>query len=885
MTNRFEASVARRCIRWAAAVEQRPVRTLVITGIATLAAAVYAAFGLGVNADPKTLIDSRLPFQVRQRELVDTFRTLNDGILVVIEADTAVRAARAADALAARLTSRTDLFSQVDVPGGGPFFARNALLYLEPDQLDDLVNRLSQVQPFLAELAKDQSLVGIATLLRDALVEQRKGTPVGLDLAMALDRVSGAIEATTDRRAAADPWGTALLGGAMPDEARLRVVALRPQLDYSSLLNAAPHVQAIRDAAAALGLTPDRGVRVRITGDPVLNYEELLAIGRQFHIIAVVSFVLFTAVVFVALRSLRVVLALVASLLAGLLWSNAFAALAVGSLNQISACFNVLIIGLGGELQIHMCMRYLELIAAGRSRRQAILETAESMGPSLFSSACTTAIGFYIFLLTDFTGVAQLGLIAGTGMFLSLLSGLTVLPAVLAFGPPPIPAPTTAPPSVTWLSRLPLRYAGPIRLATGVVMVGAVALLPRVHFNYNLLDLRDPSTESVQTFEDLLARSGTTPWTIDVIAPDVSAAKALATQLSALEVVEHTRTIEEVVPGDQDEKLEMLQMAGFFVPAEIGTADRRPGPVAERAALERLEREAGAAGGSGDGVGRAAHRLQQALERFLATLNAEPSPAAALARLQANVVGSLPEQLRELRPLLSATRVGVRDLPVELSGQMVAADGRARIEVYPRSDLSDSVALEQFVDTVRQIAPGASGGAVWMVEWGRVTWHAMALALSIGMVCMIAFLILLWRNVWDTVLAFVPLALAVLVTGAAMALLGAPFNFANVIVLPMLVGMGVDNGVHLVHRHRTRPDEIEVLASSTARAVVVSAVTTIMTFGSMAFASHRGIAAIGQLLTLGVFLTLVSYVVVLPAILEWDDRRRRRRALVAAPRG
>jgi len=272
-------------------------------------------------------------------------------------------------------------------------------------------------------------------------------------------------------------------------------------------------------------------------------------------------------------------------------------------------------------------------------------------------------------------------------------------------------------------------------------------------------------------------------------------------------------------------------------------------------------------------------------ERFLSALDAEPSPAAALARLQANVVGSLPEQLRELRPLLSATRVGVRDLPAELSGQMVAPDGRARVEVYPRADLSDSVALERFVDTVRGIAPGASGGAVWMVEWGRVTWHAMARALSIGMVCMIVFLILLWRSVWDTVLAFFPLALAVLVTGAAMALLGAPFNFANVIVLPMLVGMGVDNGVHLVHRHRTRPDEIEVLASSTARAVVVSALTTIMTFGSMAFASHRGIAAIGQLLTLGVFLTLVSYVVVLPAILEWDDRRRRRHALVATAPG
>jgi uncharacterized protein len=141
---------------------------------------------------------------------------------------------------------------------------------------------------------------------------------------------------------------------------------------------------------------------------------------------------------------------------------------------------------------------------------------------------------------------------------------------------------------------------------------------------------------------------------------------------------------------------------------------------------------------------------------------------------------------------------------------------------------------------------------------------------------MVLFLLLLWRSVWDTVLAFFPLALAALVTCAVLILFGQPFNFTNVIVLPMLVGMGVDNGVHLVHRHRAAPDEIDVLASSTARAVFFAALTTVLSFGSLAFASHRGLASFGQMLTVGVLVTLVCYVVVLPAVLEWDDRRRSR---------
>lgn len=238
-------------------------------------------------------------------------------------------------------------------------------------------------------------------------------------------------------------------------------------------------------------------------------------------------------------------------------------------------------------------------------------------------------------------------------------------------------------------------------------------------------------------------------------------------------------------------------------------------------------------------------------------------------------MGSLPDQIRDLQRLLKPDRVRLEDLPPTLTRQMLAPDGRARVQVLPKEDISDGRELERFVAGVRAVVPDAAGLAVYVVEWCRVAWQAMLWALVVGVACMAVFLVMLWRSVWDTLLAFFPLALAAALTCASLVLLGEPFNFANVIVLPMLIGMSVDSGVHLVHRHRTNEAE-DILATSTARAVFWAALTTILSFGSLGIAPHRGIASIGRLLTIGVALVLVCYVVVLPAVLEWDDRRRRR---------
>lgn len=866
--------------RWVAAVDRRPAQVVLVAFALTLALGVYAARTLGVNADPNAMISQQLPFREREKAFAANFRAANDDMLVVVDGDSASATGRAADALAARLETRSDLFEKVQLMGGGPFFRRNALLFLDLPALEELADRLAAVQPFLAEIARDASAGGIADLLTKAVDAKRDGTDVGMDLAGALDRVRVAVDAAAQGRASPDPWGDALIGGSMSEDARHRVIALRASGDFDELLFAEPAIRAVRSAVAELGFTPESGIRVRLTGATVLNYEELEVVETQGMLLAAAALVLFTGAVYFALRSWRVLGALVMSLVVSLVWTNAFAAAAVGHLNQVSAAFNVLIIGLGGELGIHVCMRYAELVSQGRSRPEALMRTGGTMGSALFSSAVTTAIGFLVFFPTDYRGVAELGLIAGAGVLISLVSSLTLLPALLSLGAAERPRFQAASlPVVAKLRHVPITYARPIRWAALGLALVAASLVSHATFDHNPVSLRDPNTESVQAFEDLLERSSTSPWTVDWVVADLPAAQALAAELATLPVVERTLTLADFVPAQQDEKRTVLDTMALLVPVPPPT-DTTPDVAEQGAALARLETALAAGAPDDPPLDEASARLHDSIAVFRTKLAAASDPQPLLARLQANVVGSLREQLDDLLIALEPDFVTLETLPPELTEIMIGRDGRARVQAYPKQDLelANPVELERYVDSVMAVSGEGTGPAVNIIEWGRVTSDAMKQAMTIGFLATALFLFVLWRNIWDTALAFFPLLLAGLLTVATMVLAGWRFDFANVIVLPMLLGMGIDNGVHLVHRHRTNPEEEDVLSSSTARAVFFSALTTVLAFGSLAFAPHRGMASLGRMLTLGVALTLLSYVVVLPAVLVWDDERRKRRA-------
>jgi hypothetical protein len=261
------------------------------------------------------------------------------------------------------------------------------------------------------------------------------------------------------------------------------------------------------------------------------------------------------------------------------------------------------------------------------------------------------------------------------------------------------------------------------------------------------------------------------------------------------------------------------------------------------------------------------------LEQFLERLDTAPDPSREIALLQDSMMGTLPEQLRSLNAALGAGHVTLENLPDTILERMITSDGRVRIQIYPSEDLNDHAALADFVRGVKQITPEVAGSAAEIYESGNAVVAALTQAMVTAFVVITVFLLLLWRRIDDAALVLIPLLLAAALTVATAVLVDIPFNFADVIVLPLLLGIGVDSGIHLVHRARAaRPDE-NLLGTSTARAVVFSALTTIASFGSLGFATHLGLATLGQLLTLGVSFTVVCNLLVLPALISLRPRR------------
>jgi hopanoid biosynthesis associated RND transporter like protein HpnN len=405
-------------------------------------------------------------------------------------------------------------------------------------------------------------------------------------------------------------------------------------------------------------------------------------------------------------------------------------------------------------------------------------------------------------------------------------------------------------------------------LAVGVL---GTLQLPWLAFDSNVIKIRDQRTESVQAFNDLLADSGTSPWSANAMAPSLAAAERKAGQFGALDAVGLTVTLADYVPSDQDEKIEILADAAMMLDTpRAATGGKAVIPVNEQIdALRRLHAalDAGWLREARAPLATSARALRDELGRFLERVQTEDDPARALADLERLLLGNFREQLERLQQALEPPPVTLESLPTGLAKRMLVRDGPARIQIFPSEDLSDTAQMYRFVDAVRTVDPDTTGVAVNLVELARATGRSLRQALLTAFLAIAVLLFLLWRRVVDMLLVLLPLFLALVSTGAFMVLIDMPFNFVNVVVLPLLLGIGVDSGIHLVHRsHTMRPGDV-LLATTTARAVFFSAVTTIASFGSLAFSAHQGVASMGTLLVCGMILTLISNLVILPALI------------------
>lgn len=885
---------------WVGSVERHARLVAWAVLLVTLGSLGWAATHLGVNSDNIRMLGEDLPVRQRHDEFARVFPNLTNALLVVVDGPTPEATRRAADALALRLSAQPEHFVEVFRPGSGAFFERNGLLFRTPEELEALGDQIAEFQPFLVALDRDPTISTLTSLVEAGLERFDPGTTDPSTWTAVFDRISHATVTVYEEYPVAVSWEELLLRGSALETRTREVLVVEPVLDFDSVLPAADALAAIRAAAAEGSAEPGTPeVRVRITGNPALNHEEMLALAWDIGVLGLLSFSIVAGILWLALRSWRLLVAALATLLAGLVWTTALASITVGHLNLVSLTFAVLYIGLGIDFAIHLLMHYAEQRRRGVEHRAALRGATRLTGSSLALCALTTSIGFYAFLPTDYLGVAELGLIAGSGMLVILFHTLTFLPALLSswLEPPPgIELPEEPRLPAAWSQALE-RHPVAIRRAAAVAAVAALFTLPGLRFDPNVVDLRNPETESVQTFRDLVADGGAaTPWYADVLAPDLAAARELATRLRAVPGIERTVTLADYVPAEQDVKRELLGDIALLIdsgtgPATNGASDGdTPSDVPEPArdpreqvaALRELRDALAADWLESDRtpLGASARRLRAELDGFLERVARDADPSPELAQLEATLLSALPRQIDRLRAALDPDVVTESDLPAEVRARMLARDGRARVQVFPSEDLRDAGALDRFADAVQSVAPEATGMAIDLVGFGRVISRSLVEALAAASALIALLVLALWRRPGDVALVLAPLGLAGLLIAACMTALDLAFNFVNVIVLPLLLGIGVDSGIHLVHRARAQAEQgirgHPLLVSTTGRAVFFSFATTMVSFGTLAFSTHRGVASLGLLLAIGMAITMFCNLVVLPALIEARLRSERR---------
>ncbi len=868
--------------RWVDTARKAAVSILLVAALATGASSFYTVEHLGINTSTSDMLSSELLFRKIYDEYRRTFPNLRNNITIVVEGETPDITEDAAAALAVRLKMEIEEFKFVFDPASDPFFITNGLLFLDEDELADLSDRLADAQPLLAALAEDMNLRGFFGVLNDAIDEVAKGDEDPSRLIRIFHNISETIEKQQDGTPRPMSWRKMMMGGEVEQDDLRRFILVKPTLDESSLQPARKAVDIIRAAARELDLDPENGVQVRLTGGVVLSQEEMMSVTEWASVAGVLALILVGVLVIIGLGSLRLTAATLITLVMGLVWTGGYATFAVGQLNLISVAFAVLFIGIGVDFGIQFCLRYREAIGRGQSHEEALRESASGVGGALTLAAIAAAIGFFSFVPTAYLGLSELGIISGGSMMIALFANLTVLPACLTlmplehqdgmlpawqgwrkikWGPKPAPG-------------FLLRHATGISLwALALGVAAAVIYLPRLQFDFDPMNLKDPTTESVQTALDLMKDSETSFYTIQILADNVEEAQNLGQRLEALPLVDHTEGLADFVPQDQEDKLFMIDdMALFLWPAlEASPLDKPLDNDGRRKVLSELKVNLGYLIETPlvSVLDAPARRLVSALTRFE---ESSLENGQSLEDLEVLLLFSLPERLKKLRQSLNAREVTVEDLPELLRQRKIAADGRTLVEVFPSEALTSNDALKRFVAAVRRVAPNATEDPVILLEGGDAVTTAFRQAGIFSLAAITVLLLIVLQSVIDTLLVLFPLALAAVFTASSSVIFGIPFNFANIIAIPLLFSLGVAYGIYLVLRERSADSIADVMTTSTPRAILFSALTTMCSFGTLAISSHLGTASMGQLLTISLTLALVCTLVVLPCLLACRKR-------------
>jgi hopanoid biosynthesis associated RND transporter like protein HpnN len=847
-------SIVRACTRFA-------FPTVLFALLLAVAAGFYTARHFSINTDINTLISPELDWRKRDNQFEQAFDRERT-ILAVVDAPTPELTSTAAAALEQKLSGDTKNFDSVEPLGSGEFFEKNGLLFLPVEEVGQLTGQLTSAAPLIEIMAGDPSIRGLTGALETGLAGIKRGQ-IKLDSTeRPFNQIAQTVEDVLNKGRATFSWRELVNDKPLTDADRRAFIEFKPILDYNALEPGKGATDAIRQAAAELNLAGQYGARVRLTGPVPIANEEYATVQDGAVVNGIGTIVVVLVILWLALHSGKIIFAVFLNLFIGLSITTAAGLMMVGSLNLLSVAFAVLFVGLGVDFGIQYSVRYRSERFKNEDLPAALENAAERSAVPLSLAAMATAAGFLCFLPTDYKGISELGEIAGVGMLVAFFTSITVLPALLKILNPPGEKEPVGYAFLAPVDDFLEKHRVPIIVGTLLVAVAGLPLLYFLKFDFNPINLRSSKVESIATFLDLRKDPNTGANAINVMTNSEAGARQIEAKLGKVPEVLRTMSLDSFVPEEQPAKLKLIaQAAKVLNPALNPDSIDAPPTDAEnvealKGSVENLRKTAGDAKGPGAVASR---RLADALSKLAESTQATREKA------QAVFVTPLKVVLDQIKTSLEAQPVSLNTLPPNLVAGWKTKDGLMRVEALPRGDPNDNDTLRTFAAAVLDAEPNAIGGPISILKSGETVVKAFIHA---GIAALVVISLLLWlalRRVTDVLLTLVPLLVAGAVTLEICVLIGMPLNFANIVAMPLMLGIGVAFKIYYVTAWRS--GRTNLLQTSLTRAIFFSALTTATAFGSLWLSSHPGTASMGKLLALSLLTTLAAVLLFQPALM------------------
>lgn len=860
MSNTQSTRLDKIIINWIKLVEHYRLAIIFSFILLTVFSVFYIKDNLGVSTDTADMLSEDLAWRKLDIAYEKLFPQFNDNLLIVIESDTPDQASDTAVKLHDALKENPLLIKDIYYPSSLSYFRQSAFLFLDSDELQDLADQLATIQPFLGTLLEDKNIRGLFSMLTDALQYKQEGEEIDLKpLLLELNRSLASDDYNVS-------WQRLMGTEKKPKSIYREFIVLQTLESKEELLPGADVMTHVRSTIDSLGLNKGK-TRVRLTGSTALSYEELSSVSDANIQAIIISFILVTLILFFGLGSAWLVLASVITLIFGLIATTAFAAATVGVLNLISVAFAVLYIGLGIDFTIHLVLRYREQVLLTDKRQDALKQSIKHIFRSLILCAITTAIGFYSFIPTDYQGVAELGWIAGSGMFISLFFTLILLPALLSLLPYNPNKQTSDKAINNWgssITALPYRYSKQILLFTLIVLIGFATQLNNVNFDTNTLNLQDPENESVKTYRDILSDSDSSPWTSILLKESRNLTVAAIKEVEQLTLVDKVIWLESLLPTDQEDKLFIIDEMNLFMgPLSTEQSINEVNDIDKINSIKNLLIKLNSVSDP-----ELDNEITILKEHLYSLLESKPGNAE-LTKLEQQLLVNLDGRIDSLNIALNAEPVELENIPNRVRDRWLSQN-HYKIKIIPIENLNNNEAMKRFVTQLQAYDNTVIGSPIISIEAGSAVIKAFKSAFSYALIAIAILLLLLVKVKRDAAIILISVVIGSVFTFGFMLLFNIPLNFANIIGLPLLLGIGVDSGIHIADRFRQEENtNRNIFTTSSTRGVFVSSLTTICSVGNLAFSSHTGTASMGLLLTIGLVSMLISTMIILPAFLIW----------------